>query len=207
MEEPPRNKTPRPGAAPQEALVVDSLPDNELVGLVKAGNTDAFRLLVDRHSNKAYWTAYNIVHSHEDSQDIAQEAFVRVYRFLERYDPSQRFTTWFYQIVVNLSIDALRRRKPPSARLENVPEAATDQLGPTQKVELQEKQEKVHEVLSGLPEQYRVILVLRDIEGLPSRDVAKVLNMNHATVRWRLHRARAIFKETWESRYGAENGP
>jgi RNA polymerase sigma-70 factor (ECF subfamily) len=187
----------------QERIVFDDRSDSELVGLTRSGNTEAFRHLVERHSRKAYWTAYNILHGHEDAEDVAQEAFLRVHRFLDRYDPKQRFTTWLYQIVVNLSIDALRRRKgAPAARLDNVPEAADGQPGPLHEVERLERQEKVREVLAGLPEQYRVILVLRDIEGMASRDVATVLNMNHATVRWRLHRARALFKETWESRYG-----
>jgi RNA polymerase sigma-70 factor (ECF subfamily) len=201
-----REKAAADRPARDEAPSQDGGPlDWELVRQAHAGSTAAFKVLVDRHSKKAYWTAYNIVRSHEDSQDIAQEAFIRVYRFLDRYDPNQRFTTWLYQIVVNLSIDALRRRKGvPPARLDNVPEAASGQPGPYQHVERRERQEKVREVLETLPPPYRVILTLRDIEGLPSQEVARILAMNHATVRWRLHRARALFKETWETRYGTD---
>jgi RNA polymerase sigma-70 factor, ECF subfamily len=178
-----------------------NLSDSDLVAQVKGGDHDAFRVLVERYSNKAYWTAYNIVRTHEDAQDIAQEGFIRVYRFLDRYDTQQRFTTWLYQIVVNLAIDSLRRRKNPAA-LENVPEVVADDAGPVNRAELTEQQERVWEILGSVPDQYRVILVLRDIEGLPSQEVADVLNVNHATVRWRLHRGRALFREAWEARYG-----
>ncbi len=191
--EPPRGKKPHPGDK--------SLADGDLVAQIKAGDHDAFRVLVERYSAKAYWTAFNIVRTHEDAQDIAQEGFIRVYRFLDRYDTRQRFTTWLYQIVVNLAIDSLRRRKS-SAALENVPEVTAKDAGPVNRAELTEQQERVWEILGSVPEQYRVILVLRDIEGLPSQEVADVLNVNHATVRWRLHRGRALFKEAWESRFG-----
>ena len=198
-----RRETPR-GRAPVPPLSdEDALPDGELIARARRGETEAFRHLVGRHSKKAYWTAYNILRAHEDSQDVAQEAFIRVYRFMDRYDPAQKFTTWLYQIVVNLSIDAMRRRRG-HARLENVPDAASDRPGPSQEVERDERRERVREVLASLPDQYRIILALRDIEGLPSREVAAILQMNHATVRWRLHRARSLFKETWELRYGED---
>ena len=191
---------------PRSSGVSETLSDNELVKRARSGDTAAFRVLVERYGKKAYWTAYNMLRGHEDAQDIAQEAFIRIHRFLDRYNPKQKFSTWLYQIVVNLSIDALRRRKGRgSARLESVPEAATDRPGPAEEAERTERREKVREILDSLPEQYRVILLLRDIEGLPSREVAEILNMNHATVRWRLHRARALFKETWESRFGLES--
>ncbi len=195
--DPPRGKRPWFGDK--------SLADGDLVLRVRAGDGDAFRVLVERHTNKAYWTAYNVVRSHEDAQDIAQEAFIRVYRFIDRYDNRQRFSTWLYQIVVNLAIDNLRRRKGAAA-LERVAEAVSNEAGPVARAELSEQQERVWEVLGSVPDQYRVILVLRDIEGLPSQEVADVLNVNHATVRWRLHRGRALFKAAWEARFGSSAG-
>ena len=198
MDEPPRI----PGPLHE---VSEPAGDADLVAQIRAGRSDAFRVLVERHSGKAYWTAFHVVRSHEDAQDVAQEAFVRVYRFLDRYDARQKFTTWLYQIVVNLAIDCMRRRKGPAhAGLDSLPEVAADGPGPHHGVELSEKRERVNEVLGAVPPQYRVIMVLRDIEGLPSREVAKVLKVNHATVRWRLHRGRALFKEIWEARYGTQ---
>lgn len=196
------NEPPLPdGVQPVNA----DLPDEELLQAIQAGNSQAFQFLVDRHTKRVYWTARNIVHDHEESEDIAQETFIRVYRFLDRYDPTKKFTAWLYQIAVNLAIDKLRKRKKKLlAALDNVPEVAGDQEEPFEQVQRSEQQERVREALKGLPEQYRIILVLRDIEGLPSREVASVLNINHATVRWRLHRARELFKEVWETRHGNE---
>jgi len=191
----------------REAGVSEDPSDKELALRAREGDEDAFRRLVDRHRKKAYWTAYNIVHSHEEALDVAQEAFVRVFRFLHRYDPKQQFSTWLYQIVVNLAIDSLRRNKNArAAPLDQLPETPDSREGPVEEAQRAERRRQVWEVLGTLPEAYRVVLVLRDIEGLPSREVASILGINHATVRWRLHLARGLFKRKWEARFGVESG-
>ncbi len=200
-----RARVDKPPYSNSDTSGFEDFSDKELIEAAKSDEIAAFHVLVNRHTKRAYWTAYNIVHNHDDAEDVAQEAFIRIYRFIERYNPKQKFTTWFYQIIVNLSIDCLRRKKrKKSAPLEHIPEVAGDEDTPYEELEREEKQEKVQALLQTLPEQYRTILVLRDIEGLPSREVAKTLKLNHATVRWRLHRARALFKEHWETRYGQE---
>jgi RNA polymerase sigma-70 factor (ECF subfamily) len=195
----------KPPSRRKKTLDYSDYSDKDLLKAAGDEEIGAFKVIVQRHTKRAYWTAFNIVHNHEDAEDIAQEAFIRIHRFIDRYNPKQKFTTWFYQIVVNLSIDCLRRKKrKKSTSLDKVPEVSGDGDSPYEELERGEKQEKVHAILQTLPEQYRTVLVLRDIEELPSREVSRALKLNHATVRWRLHRARALFKDNWQVRYGQE---
>jgi RNA polymerase sigma-70 factor (ECF subfamily) len=126
--------------------------------------------------------ARHFVPDEETGRDVAQEAFLRLYRNLHRYDPERRFYTWFYRIVVHLAIDwaSLLRR---------------------------DLKEQVEGVLSVLPEKYQLLLVLRDVEGFTAKEIAEISGSNHATVRWRLHRARQIFRDSWVAAGFAPLGP
>lgn len=177
---------------------------HDLIRLSQVGDEDAFRRLVERYQGRAYWAAYHLVHDAEDARDIAQEAFIRVFRSLDRFDFKYRFYTWLYQIVVNLAIDHLRRRRGAgrSVSLGDVAEIASEDSGPSGRLERAEKRRAVEQVLATLPDKQRALIVLRDVEGLSSKEIADILGCNHATVRWRLHRARVRFRQLWESRHG-----
>lgn len=169
----------------------------------------AFRLLVERYEDRAYWIAKGMIGHADDARDVAQDAFIRVFRSVDRFDPNLRFYTWFYQIVVNLSIDHLRRRKKRTRlSLEDLGENGEGQIegrsvSPSAAVEHDELQRRVARVLAELPEKYRSVIVLRDLEGYDGKEVADMSDATHATVRWRLHKARQMFREAWERIYGA----
>lgn len=177
--------------------------DRELVRLTQLGDEGAFRSLVEHYRDRCYWISYRIVNDAEDAEDIAQEAFVRAYRSIHRFDLRLRFYSWLYQIVVNLCIDHLRKRGTHGrVGLDTVGDLPGPGDGPSDRVEREEQVERVRRMLQTLPVKYRTIMVLRDIEGFSSKEISDILKTNHATVRWRLHRARGIFKENWELRYG-----
>ena len=102
-----RDETPEQAAARKEEAAID----HALVKRAQTGDEDAFARLVDRHQRRAYRVARNLVPTDEDAQDLAQEAFLRVFRHLERFDFGHDFTTWLYRIVTNLCIDFLRKRR------------------------------------------------------------------------------------------------
>ncbi|MFT7462796.1 MAG: RNA polymerase sigma-70 factor (ECF subfamily), partial [Pseudohongiellaceae bacterium] len=85
--------------------------DHEIIRACLDGSSEAFTVLVKRHEQRAFWAAYRVVGDADASRDVAQEAFVRVWRALDRFDFSMAFTTWLYRITVNLAIDHLRRNK------------------------------------------------------------------------------------------------
>lgn len=176
--------------------------DADLVIRACAGDAEAFRGLVDRYQQRVFWVARGMLGNDEDARDAAQEAFIRVHRSLERFDVKMRFYTWLYQIVVNLCIDQLRKNaKRRGVSLDVVGDVSGDEERPCS-LEGQELKQRVGLVLDQLPPKYKAVMVLSDLEGIGAKEIAKITGTTHATVRWRHHRARKLFREAWERTYG-----
>ena len=173
--------------------------DASILQRVLDGVPEAFDDLVARYHRRAFWIAYHVLGRPEDARDVVQEAFVRLHRSLHRYDFGRNFYTWFYRIVMNLAIDALRKRR--SARADAI-EGFEDWLpggeSPEQPLERDELRQLVWRALDRLDEKFKAVLVLRDIHGLSCREIAPILGVTHTTARWRLHRGRQVFREVWE---------
>ncbi|MBI4563753.1 MAG: sigma-70 family RNA polymerase sigma factor [Planctomycetes bacterium] len=173
--------------------------DAELIQRCQNGHKDeAFLELVERYQRRTYWIAYNMLHSYDLAQDIAQEAFLRVYRNLGTFDVKKNFYTWLYQIVVNLCIDHLR--KASHGRFVNLEEVGGLLEGrdePHAELGRAELRERVQKTLDRLPPKYKAVLLLRDIQGFTCEEISEILGSAHATTRWRLHRARKLFKALW----------
>jgi RNA polymerase sigma-70 factor, ECF subfamily len=177
--------------------------DVEIILRAREGDNDAFRQLVERYQERAYWIAQGKVHNAEDAMEIAQEAFVRVHRSLHRFNPNLKFYTWFYQIVTNLSIDTLRRRKKRArVSIDDIAEAEAQPSQPGAGLEARELQARVYVILDCLPEKYAAVIRMKDIEGLGAKDISELTGVSHATVRWRLHQARKLFRSAWNEKYG-----
>lgn len=196
------------GRLPQFLDRIASAPDiddAELVRRAMAHDQDAFAALVARYQKRAFWIAFHVLGRVEDARDVAQEAFVRLFRSLERYDFARSFYTWFYRIVMNLAIDQLRKHKSGgrAASLDDFQGGLCgDDADSSAPVQRAEQNLQVWRVLDKLDSKFRAVLVLRDIHGLSCREIAPILRITHATVRWRLHRGRQIFKELWQRAIG-----
>ncbi|MCO5171019.1 MAG: sigma-70 family RNA polymerase sigma factor [Planctomycetes bacterium] len=177
--------------------------DAALVERARAGDTGSFALLVDRYQQRVFWVARGMLGNDEDARDAAQEAFIRVYRSLDRFDVRLKFYTWLYQIVVNLCIDMLRKQvKRRGVSLELVGDVAGQAGNGAGGLEASELRQRVYRVLDELPPKYRTVMVLSDLEGIGAKDIAHMTGTTHATVRWRHHRARQLFREAWERIHG-----
>lgn len=172
--------------------------DADLVLACRLGDEDAYRALVERFEQRAVRLARNLVGNAESARDIAQEAFLRVFKNIRRFDTARNFYTWLYQIVTNLSIDHLRRhgrQKPVDfEQVGGVPDAAPDAGERSAQGDLRRRVERA---LDRLPPKYKAALVLRDIQGFSCQEIAEIVGCNNATARWRLHRARKMFKAIW----------
>jgi RNA polymerase sigma-70 factor (ECF subfamily) len=178
--------------------------ESDLVRDCQAGDAEAFRRLVERHERRVYGVAYAIVHNRELARDIAQEAFIRVLRAIRTFDPARPFYTWLYQIVVNLSIDVLRKeRRSRPADLEAAGGLPDRGPSPGESAQRREMQERVRRVLDKLPVTYRVALTLHDLQGYSAPEMAAMVGGTSATLRWRVYQARKLFKELWEREEGA----
>ena len=182
-----------------EEIASDAALDAGLVQEALRGDQLAFAELVARYQRKGFWIAYHTLGRVEEARDVVQEAFLRVYRSLAKFDFDRNFYTWFYRIVMNLAIDALRKVKQSRASvIEDMAEsfaAPDDHMAP---LERSETRGLVWQVLDHLDDKFRSVLVLRDLQGLSCREIAPILKVTHATVRWRLHRGRKLFRERWE---------
>ena len=183
-------------------MTVPNRDDHELIRACLEGNRESFATLVKRHEQRAFWAAYRVLGDSEASRDVAQEAFVRVWRALDRFDFSMAFSTWLYRITINLAIDHLRRNKRhKGVDIDTFREALPDETSAPAPHAAQDRAEMtrlVRHVLETLDEKYRTVLALRDLEGLSSKQISDITGIAHATVRWRLHIARKQFREGWE---------
>lgn len=182
--------------------------DHALIRRAQTGEEAAFAELVARHEARAWRVARNLVPTDDDAQDLAQEAFLRVFKNLAGFDFEHGFTTWLYRIVTNLAIDHLRKRRPA---MSTAAHSEDDDGGerelvdsraarPSDELERAELGQEVRDVLATLAPHFQSVLMLREIEGLPCNEIAKIVGATHVTVRWRLHRGRKLFQEEWERR-------
>ena len=182
-------------------MTVPNRDDHELIRACLEGNRESFAALVKRHEQRAFWAAYRVLGDSEASRDVAQEAFVRVWRALDRFDFSMAFSTWLYRITINLAIDHLRRNKRhKGVDIDTFREALPDETSAPAPHAAQDRAEMtrlVRHVLETLDEKYRTVIALRDLEGLSSKQISDITGIAHATVRWRLHVARKQFRENW----------
>jgi RNA polymerase sigma-70 factor (ECF subfamily) len=141
------------------------------------------------------------VHDQEQARDLAQETFLKVYQHLDQFDTSRRFGPWLFRVAVNLAVDWLRRRKPV-ARLSHMvrgDDHPMEIVDPDPRPRLELEQE-IQRVLQEVPVAYRTVLILRDLEGFSCSEVAAIEGRREATIRWRLSRAREMFRKSWELR-------
>ena len=199
-----------PPAAEHPPTSPEARRDHVLIRAAQGGAEAAFEELVKRHQAGALRLARNMVPGLEDARDLVQEAFLRVFRNLVRFDFQHDFKTWLYRIVTNLSIDHLRRRRPAFSTSmagadadEDAPEldlVDAQAEAPARRMEKSETARQVRECIAALAPHFQSVLVLRELEGLPCTEIAQIVGATHVTVRWRLHRGRKLFQEEWERR-------
>jgi RNA polymerase sigma-70 factor (ECF subfamily) len=184
---------------------VEEAGDARLVERARDGDDAAFAALVTRYERKLIRVLARLVHDEELARDLAQETFWKVYTRLDRFDTTRRFGPWLFRIGVNLGLDLLRRHDAPPAASLNRPagddgQGAIDLPDPDPRVR-EEMAQEVRFVLDRLPLPYRTVLVLRDLEDFSSAEVAAIVGRREATVRWRLAKARDLFRQHWERRH------
>jgi RNA polymerase sigma factor (sigma-70 family) len=185
-------------ASPQTIAGVDA----ELVARFARGDDAAFAELVAAHQDAAFSFARRLLGDGELARDVIQEAFLRILRHHRAYDPARPFRAWLLHIVRNLAIDALRRRRPHAGEAV-LDQLAADPLGPSAS-ERDELRDRVATVLAELPAKYRELIVMREMEGMPAEEIATIIGVDYGTTRWRLHKARGLFRDAWRARFGED---
>lgn len=187
------------GPAPE-----DEIGDRVLVERVQGGDEQAFRTLYERYHRRAFAVAFGVVKNKQDALDVVQDGFVKVHKHIGKFQGSSSFYTWLYRIIMNLSIDHVRRRKNSKgmeyddAVRREADEIAGDgtllprilDANPGKTVVRRELLEKIQGALDELPEYHREVILLREIEGLSYEEMSEVLDVPKGTIMSRLFHAR-----------------
>lgn len=182
--------------------------DNELVLLSKNGDLDAFEKLVNKYQKKMLNIAYRMTGCYDDACDIVQDAFVSAYKDIRNFEGRSGFSTWLYSITVNFSRNRLKKIKSESniSTLSTVSSAGTEEgrlnidvesnePSALETLERREIQQKVQDCINALENDYRTVIVLRDIQGFSYSEISDILKIAEGTVKSRLFRAREILKD------------
>ena len=186
-------------------LAVDA-DESALVARLKAGDDSAFEQVVRAYSGRLLSVTRRILGSDEDARDAVQEAFLNAFRSLDRFEGTAKLSTWLHRIAVNAALMKLRTRKrKPEQSIETMLPAFLEDGHheerfaswdePVDKaLERAETRELVRQKIDELPDSYRTVLVLRDIEGLDTEEAAKMLGLSPNAAKIRLHRARQALR-------------
>jgi len=184
----------------REKLEADT---KRIIGQIRAGHKELFSKLVDRYHNQVAGIAFKMVGDYDDAKDIAQMVFVKTFYNLERFDTSKRFSTWLYRIAVNASIDYVRKfRKHKFEELDDIKESKElNSKNPEQIFQLKELKDYVMTAAEKLNDKQRDAFIYKDVKGLEIDEIARIMDMPQATVRWYLHRARKKIRNDLQKRY------
>lgn len=177
------------------------------------GDVAALETLVEKYKRMVYRVAIKITENHEDANDVVQETFLKVYKSLNKFKKESSFETWLYRIVVNLSLNAVKRRKRRrELSIDEIyeketkngfiasSEAIADKLesrddGPSRRVERKELRQAVTQAVDSLPSKQKIVVILYEFEGLKHSEIASILECSVGTVRSRLYYARQRLRE------------
>jgi RNA polymerase sigma-70 factor (ECF subfamily) len=171
---------------------------------VRKGDQNAFGEIVELYKDKVFQLCFRMLGNSHEAEDISQEAFIRAYINIERYNIDRKFSTWLYRIATNLCIDRIRKKKPDyyldaevagTEGLTLYSQIPASQLAPDEEVSKIELQEIIQNEILKLPEKYRTVIVLKYIEELPLMEISKILDLPIGTVKTRIHRGREALRK------------
>jgi len=201
-------ETQRPSVDPIAGQTpVGEMDDHALLEATRTGDEIAFQEIVRRYRNLITNFVYRMLNDYDRAVDLAQETFLRVFMNAERYQANYSFSTYIYRIASNLAISELRQRK--RRRLVPIPTFTSDKDSGEVEIDLpdtrqtraddsmieDERRRAVGRAITSLPEKYRTVVILRDIEGKSYEEISEVLGLSDGTVKSRINRARNLLKE------------
>jgi RNA polymerase sigma-70 factor (ECF subfamily) len=177
--------------------------DRQLVETIRNGDADAFETLVRRKTQKVYALCYRVIGNPEDARDISQLVFIKLWENLGKYDPAYAFDTWLYRMVTNVAIDFIRNRQSRdnavNSNLRLVKTASEAEQGVV--VQRKEVENIFNDISTALSPKQKTIFIMREMDDLPSAEIAKILGCRESTVRNHLFNARKVMQQQLRQRY------
>lgn len=173
--------------------------ERELIARLQKRDEAAFEELIRQYEKKVYTLCFRMCGNSEDAEEAAQDAFLALWRGIDRFRQESSLSAWIYRLATNACIDTLRRRKKQSGSVslddeELFVDAVDTSPQPQETVEHRETQKLLQEGLSALPEEYRKVLILREIEGLSYTEIAESASIELGTVKSRISRGRSLLR-------------
>ena len=182
-----------------------ALDEKELISLSQKGDIDAFEELVARYERKVYTIAYRYMGNPEDTSDLAQETFLKVFKSIDKFRGESSFSTWIYRITANICKDELRKiKRKPQTSLDQeiwldegsvIRQVVDEKPTPDEAFEQKELWNYLQDLIANLSPEYRMVIVLRDINGYSYEEIAQITETSLGTVKSRLNRARKALSE------------
>jgi len=187
----------------------NTMSDEEVVTKVLAGENTLFEILMRRYNQRLYRVARAILGDDSEAEDVMQDAYVRAYTHLNQFAGQAKFSTWLTKIAVHEALARVRRRHR-FVEIDSMPETERDSMSifisktrdPEQQVLARELIAVLEAAVGALPEIYRSVFMLREIEGMSTAETAECLDMSEDAVKTRLHRAKALLREELYGRIG-----
>ncbi len=191
--------------------------EQELLAQLRSGQEAAFAQVIRQHGGRLLAVARRLLGNEEDAQDAVQDAFLSAFKALDQFDGRAQFATWLHRIVVNSALQKLRRQQRQETRSidEWLPHYLNDghqadpaqewRPGPATALERQETRRLVREAIDLLPEAYRMVLLLRDLEEVNTEETAQLLGITVGMVKTRLHRARQALRSLLDPHFRRES--
>ena len=192
---------------------VDELTDEAIVDRVRGGDVPLYEILIRRHNQRLYRTIRAVLRDDRDVEDVMQQAYVDAYRHLDQFRGDARFSTWLTRIAVNRAIRSGRGARrglelvpaisDAELTIEQTPAPAID---PEHAMYGHELRVVLESTIEQLPEPFRLVFVMREVEGLSTAETAECLAINEETVKTRLHRAKRLLRDHLDTRLGPAAG-
>src|SRR5579864_9489121 len=187
--------------------------DEEIVDRVRAGETALYEIIMRRYNQRLYRVARAIVRDDAEAEDVTQQAYVNAYRHLDQFASRAMFSTWLTKIAVHEALARARRRGRFDEK-EAVHDEDTETMGalkspgadPERQAFAGELRVLIESAIEALPEHYRAVFVMREVEGMSTAESAECLDITEETAKTRLHRARMLLRGTLYERAGIESG-
>jgi RNA polymerase sigma-70 factor (ECF subfamily) len=188
-----------------------TLPDAEIVRRVQAGDRALFEILMRRHNQRIYRVARAIVRDEAEVEEVMQQAYINAFAHLHQFEARAQFSTWLTRITVNEACARRQRRRRLASMTDRLDESETDAMDtitasqptPEHQAYARELRELLERAVDELPEHYRVVFMLRDVEGMSTSETGEGLGLGEEAVKTRLHRARALIRRAVSARLGA----
>jgi len=197
-----------PTPTPTEPRAAAVVTDEALVARARDKDFAAFEELVDRYEDKIFRLAFRFVRNETEAKEIVQDTFLLVWRKLDTFKGDSQFGSWLYRVATNTALMRLRaQRRHPEISTEELPVDYLDNYGqlpaagenwakrPDDELQSDELRRRIQKAVDELPEIYRTVFLIRDIEGLSTEETAEVLEISIPTVKTRLHRARLALRD------------